>query len=103
MNEWHVCKGVFGVFSNLAYENVTLKKIFVLQTLPYYQVLDVVGTHPPACRKGSERRVQTVHVKQERAIVALDQWSQSAAPERKRQLLMYNILKRGLVKKITVK
>lgn len=82
MNELHVGNSVFrGVLQFRIWKS----KSFVLRKLPYNQVLDVVWTHPPACREGSERRIQTVHVKQERAIVTLDQWSHSAAPVRKRQ------------------
>lgn len=49
----------------------------------HHQVLDVIGTHPPACGHGSERRVQTVHVEQKGAIITLDQRSQAAAPKTK--------------------
>lgn len=40
----------------------------------------MIGTHPSAQGHGSERGLEAVHVKQERAVVTLDERGHSAAP-----------------------
>lgn len=46
----------------------------------HHHVLYVVGTHPSPSGHGSERRVQAVHMEQERTVITLDQRSHPAAP-----------------------
>lgn len=57
----------------------------------HHHVLYVVGTHPSPSGHGSERRVQAVHMEQERTVITLDQRSHPAAPveEEERENLMH--------------
>lgn len=48
--------------------------------LVQHYMFDVIRTHPSAEGHGSERRLEAVHVKQERAIVTLDERSHAATP-----------------------
>lgn len=43
-------------------------------------MFDVIGTQPATGWHGSERGVQAVHMKQERAVITLDQGRHTTAP-----------------------
>ena len=48
--------------------------------ISYQGMFRMGGAHPAPSRQCGERRVQAVHVKQQRAVVALDQRGSPTAP-----------------------
>lgn len=49
----------------------------------YHHVFYVIGAHPSTQGHGSERRLQTIHVEQEWAIITLNERCHSAAPAKR--------------------